>query len=233
MNFPNNPTGAVPTPGPGAAFSTLCDERGIRARLRRGLPRPRARRRRRRSRRPPTCPDRGLGQRDVEVIRAAGPTDRLAGHPRPRPPGPWRRQSTTPRSATRPERVAGDDRARHARAIQARNRGIVADNLPSSTPCSPPTRTSSTGEPEAAASLPPLPRRRRRGHFCRDLVETAGVLLLPADLPFALAPVPTDRFRIGVGRTTRNRHWRRSERSSLSARSSCGSATRPAAGTSR
>jgi aspartate/methionine/tyrosine aminotransferase len=37
--------------------------------------------------------------------------------------------------------------------------------------------------------------------FCRDLVETAGVLLLPASIYASeLADVPGDRFRIGVGR---------------------------------
>jgi hypothetical protein len=37
--------------------------------------------------------------------------------------------------------------------------------------------------------------------FCRDLVEQAGVVLLPAGIfASALAPVPADRFRIGVGR---------------------------------
>ncbi|HEY6793968.1 MAG TPA: hypothetical protein VI248_04715 [Kineosporiaceae bacterium] len=37
--------------------------------------------------------------------------------------------------------------------------------------------------------------------FCQDLVETEGVLLLPASI-FAsdLASVPADRFRLGVGR---------------------------------
>lgn len=37
--------------------------------------------------------------------------------------------------------------------------------------------------------------------FCRELVERAGVLLAPASV-FAseLAPVPADRFRIGIGR---------------------------------
>ena len=37
--------------------------------------------------------------------------------------------------------------------------------------------------------------------FCRELVETEGVLLLPASIYASdLAPVPADRFRIGVGR---------------------------------
>lgn len=38
--------------------------------------------------------------------------------------------------------------------------------------------------------------------FCRQLVQTEGVLLLPASIYASdLAPVPTDRFRIGVGRS--------------------------------
>lgn len=37
--------------------------------------------------------------------------------------------------------------------------------------------------------------------FCRDLVETEGVLLLPASIYASeLADVPADRFRVGVGR---------------------------------
>ena len=37
--------------------------------------------------------------------------------------------------------------------------------------------------------------------LCRGLLERADVLLLPASLyRSALAPVPEDRFRIGVGR---------------------------------
>ena len=37
--------------------------------------------------------------------------------------------------------------------------------------------------------------------MCADLVEQAGVLLLPASIYRSeLTPVPTDRFRVGVGR---------------------------------
>ena len=39
-------------------------------------------------------------------------------------------------------------------------------------------------------------------HFCEDLVEQAGVLLLPASVYRSdLTPVPDDRFRIGYGRS--------------------------------
>ena len=38
-------------------------------------------------------------------------------------------------------------------------------------------------------------------HFCRVLVEQAGVLLLPASIyASALTATPVDRFRIGFGR---------------------------------
>ena len=38
--------------------------------------------------------------------------------------------------------------------------------------------------------------------FCRGLVEQAGVLLAPASLfRSSLADTPTDRFRVGVGRS--------------------------------
>jgi hypothetical protein len=37
--------------------------------------------------------------------------------------------------------------------------------------------------------------------MCRDAVEQAGVVLLPASIYASeLGPVPDDRFRIGVGR---------------------------------
>lgn len=38
--------------------------------------------------------------------------------------------------------------------------------------------------------------------MCADLVEREGVLLLPASVfRSALTPVPTDRFRLGIGRS--------------------------------
>lgn len=38
--------------------------------------------------------------------------------------------------------------------------------------------------------------------FCRRLVEEAGAVLLPASIyASALTPTPTDRFRIGYGRS--------------------------------
>jgi aspartate/methionine/tyrosine aminotransferase len=87
--------------------------------------------------------------------------------------------------------------------IKARNRAIIAANLPifdaffdawqehfawkhpqGGCVCFPRLLT---GEPTSA--------------FCRRLVERAGVVLLPADIYHSqLTDVPADRFRIGVGR---------------------------------
>ena len=100
VNFPNNPTGALPDPATWDALLALCDERGMRLfsdEVYRGLE-------------PDGVPALGAGggsvgaravaRRDVEGLRAAGPAHRLAGLPRPaRCSRGWRRASTTRRSA--------------------------------------------------------------------------------------------------------------------------------------
>jgi aspartate/methionine/tyrosine aminotransferase len=92
---------------------------------------------------------------------------------------------------------------RHAPAVQARNRTIIADNLPV-------FEAFFTRHQELFDWMPPdggavaFPRYRGREGvetFCRELVETEGVLLLPASVYASqLAEVPADRFRLGVGR---------------------------------
>jgi aspartate/methionine/tyrosine aminotransferase len=87
--------------------------------------------------------------------------------------------------------------------IHARNRGIITDNLAAFDAFfarhedlfewSPPTG--------GCVAFPRYLGADGVEAFCRDLVETAGVLLLPASIYRSdLATVPTDRFRIGVGR---------------------------------
>ena len=84
-----------------------------------------------------------------------------------------------------------------------RNRRIVADNLP--------RFAEFFGRfPELFAWEPPqggcvcFPRYLGPDGveaMCADLVEQAGVLLLPASIYRSeLTPVPADRFRVGVGR---------------------------------
>jgi aspartate/methionine/tyrosine aminotransferase len=87
--------------------------------------------------------------------------------------------------------------------LLARGRGIVAANLPR-------FEAFFTEFADRFEFRPPdggcisYPRYTGPGDtetFCRELVEQAGVLLLPPSI-FAsdLTPVPTDRFRIGLGR---------------------------------
>jgi len=92
---------------------------------------------------------------------------------------------------------------RNSAAIQARNRDLIAANVPL-------FEAAFAAHPEALAWEAPaggcvsFPRYRGDDGvetFCRELVETEGVVLLPASIYASeLGPVPADRFRIGVGR---------------------------------
>jgi aspartate/methionine/tyrosine aminotransferase len=87
--------------------------------------------------------------------------------------------------------------------IQARNRAIIAENLPL-------FDAFFARHEELFEWAPPqggcVAFPRYRGDegveaMCRELVEGAGVFLLPASIYRSdLASVPEDRFRIGVGR---------------------------------
>ena len=95
---------------------------------------------------------------------------------------------------------------RNGPAIAGRNRQIIAANDR--------LVTDVLGGHPATVRLP-LTARRMRGlprylgddgveSFCRRAVEEHGVLLLPSSVYHsAVADVPTDRFRIGIGRTER------------------------------
>ena len=87
--------------------------------------------------------------------------------------------------------------------LLARNRRIIADNLPA-------FDEFFDAHPELFEWQPPqggcvaFPRYRGADGveaMCHDLVEQVGVLLLPASIYRSeLLPTPTDRFRVGVGR---------------------------------
>lgn len=204
VNFPNNPTGAVPDPATWQGLVDLCEERGIRLvadEVYRGLELDPARRRTQAADLSPTAvsvnvlsksyglPGLRVGwvaTRDRELLQTlekhkhytsicnAGPSEFLAA-------------------------VAVTNGA----AIHARNRGIIADNL---------ARFDAffathkdlfewSAPDGGCVAFPRYLGADGVEAFCRDLVETAGVLLLPASIyTSGLAPVPTDRFRIGVGR---------------------------------
>ena len=204
VNFPNNPTGAVPDLATWDELVRLCDERGVRLfadEVYRGLERDPTRRLPQAVDCSPSAislnvvskayglPGLRVGWiacRDRSVLRAlerhkhytsicnAGPSEFLA-------------------------RVALGARE----AIWARNRGIVAENVPL-------LDAFFAQHAELFEWAPPdggcvaFPRYLGADGveaFCRGAVEEEGVLLLPASLyASSLADVPADRFRIGVGR---------------------------------
>ncbi|GAA4952636.1 pyridoxal phosphate-dependent aminotransferase [Yinghuangia aomiensis] len=87
--------------------------------------------------------------------------------------------------------------------IQGRNRAIVAENVPllEAFFAEFPDLFAWRAPDGGCVAYPRYLGPGDVGTFCRDLVEEAGVLLLPADIYRSeLGPTPRDRFRIGVGR---------------------------------
>jgi aspartate/methionine/tyrosine aminotransferase len=91
---------------------------------------------------------------------------------------------------------------RHGDAIRARNRAIIAANLPVFDAFFAGWDDVFAWEhPQAGCVCFPRYLGGDAGAFCRELVNEAGVVLLPADIyASALGEIPADRFRIGVGR---------------------------------
>ena len=204
VNFPNNPTGALPDPETWSALVALCDERGLRLfsdEVYRGLepdgtvPLPQA------ADRSPTALSLGV------MSKAYGLPGLRIG---------WlacRERAVLERLETRkhytsicnaaPSELIATAALRRGEAIKARNRAIIAANLPRFDAFFAEHADRFAWErPQAGCVCFP----RYLGDdgvdaFCHDLVEQAGVVLLPASIyASALGPVPADRFRIGVGR---------------------------------
>lgn len=89
-------------------------------------------------------------------------------------------------------------------AIQTRNRELIADNLPHFDAFFARHRDlfEWTHPDGGCVAFPRYLGPEGVETFCRELVREAGVLLLPASVYSSdLATVPADRFRIGVGRS--------------------------------
>ena len=205
MNFPNNPTGALPDPATWDALLALCEERGIRLfsdEVYRGLE-------------PDGTPRARAGRRPVATALSLGVMSKAYGLPGLRIG--WlacRDRALLARLETRkhytsicsagPSELIAAAALRRGEQITARNRAIIAANLPrfdaffARWPEL--LRSGSRRRPAASASRAiSAPTASRRS--ARALVREAGVVLLPAShLPSELAAVPADRFRIGVGR---------------------------------
>lgn len=204
VNFPNNPTGAVPDQQTWSGLVQLCEERGIRL----------------------LCDEvyRGLELDPATTLLQAADASSTAvsvnvmskSYGLPGLRVGWiacrdhallerleRHKHYTSICNAGPSEFLATLALRNGPAIQARNRQIISDNIPS-------LDAFFAGYPELFDWAPPaggavaFPRYRGADgveEFCRRLVETEGVLLLPASVYASeLATVPADRFRIGVGR---------------------------------
>jgi aspartate/methionine/tyrosine aminotransferase len=204
VNFPNNPTGALPDPQTWAALVALCEERGIRLfsdEVYRGLE-----------------PD---GTAPLAQAADLSPTALSLGvmskaYGLPGLRIGWlacRDRAVLERLETRkhytsicsagPSELIATHALRRGDEIKARNRAIIARNLPVFDAFFADHADRFAWEPPRAG---PVCFPRYLGPdgvdaFCRELVEQAGVVLLPASIYASeLGDVPADRFRIGVGR---------------------------------
>lgn len=204
VNFPNNPTGAVPDHATWRGLVDLCQERGVRLladEVYRGLEQGPGRTLTQAADMSPTAvsinvlsksyglPGLRVGWvacRDHAVLEALE-----------------RHKHYTSICNAAPSELLASVALGAGRRIQDRNRSLVAENLPLVDAFF--ARHEDLFEwrhPDGGCvAFPRYLGEDGVESFCRDLVETAGVLLLPASVYASdLAPVPTDRFRIGLGR---------------------------------
>ena len=204
VNFPQNPTGAVPDRATFTALVALCEERGIRLfsdEVYRGIEVDPARTL-------PQAADLSATALSLNVLsKAYGlPGLRvgwLACRDRALLARLERRKHYTSICNAGPSELLATLALRHGAAIRARNRTIVAENLPLFEAFF--AEHADVLEWQAPqGGCVSFPRYRGADGveaFCRALVEEAGVLLLPASIYASrLAAVPDDRFRVGVGR---------------------------------
>jgi aspartate/methionine/tyrosine aminotransferase len=204
VNFPNNPTGALPDQATFLGLAELCEERGIRLfsdEVYRGLELDRARTL-------PQAADLSPTALSLNVMsKAYGlPGLRigwLASNDRELLERLERRKHYTSICNAGPSEQLATIALCAAERIRTRNRSIIAENLPlfDSFFAAWPEHFAWEHPQGGCVSFPRLLTGEPTGSFCRRLVEWAGVLLLPADVYHSdLANVPTDRFRISAGR---------------------------------
>jgi aspartate/methionine/tyrosine aminotransferase len=204
VNFPNNPTGAVPDHQTWSGLVELCEERGILLlcdEVYRGLELDPATTLVQAADASPTAvsvnvmsKSYGLPGLRVGWIACQDHAllERLERH-----------KHYTSICNAGPSEFLATLALRNGPAIQTRNRQIIADNIPLLDDFFARYPDLFDWAPPAGGAVA-FPRYRGPDgveEFCRRLMETEGVLLLPASVYASdLAVVPADRFRIGVGR---------------------------------
>ncbi|WP_415853322.1 aminotransferase class I/II-fold pyridoxal phosphate-dependent enzyme [Sinomonas sp. G460-2] len=204
VNFPNNPTGALPDQATWRALVALCDERDIYLfsdEVYRGLELESGRKL-------PQAADMSSKALSLNVLsksyglpglrvgwiacRDRSVLDRLE-----------RAKHYTSICNSAPSEVLGLIALRAGERLQSKNRKIIADNLPIFTDFfSQYPHLFEWTEPQGGCvAFPRYLGSDGVEAMCARLVEQAGILLLPASIYKSdLTTTPEDRFRVGVGR---------------------------------
>lgn len=205
VNFPNNPSGAVPDRATFQGLADLCEERGIRLfcdEVHRGLELDVARRL-------PQAADLSPSAVSLNVMSksyglAGLRVGWLATRDRALLERLERRKHYTSICNSGPGEFLTTLALKHGEAIQARNRAIIQANLPLFDAFFAKwTDLFEWEHPQGGCICFP----RYKGAegvetFCRKLVDQEGVFFAPASLfRSCLAETPRDRFRVGVGRS--------------------------------
>ncbi len=204
VNFPNNPTGALPDAATFKRLVQLCDERGIRLfsdEVYRGLELDRATML-------PQAAELSATAISLNVMsKSYGlPGLRigwLATRDRALLERLERRKHYTSIASAAPSEYLATVALGNGERIQARNREIIAANLPRLRAFfgDRADRFEFAAPQGGCVCFPRLTGGEDAASFCRQLVREAGVLLLPAEVYASqLGEVPRDRFRLGVGR---------------------------------
>ncbi len=204
VNFPNNPTGAVPDVATWEALLALCEERGVRLfsdEVYRGLEAPGAEPLAQAADRSETAVSMGVMSKAYGLpgLRIGW----LATHDRALLGRLERRKHYTSICNAGPSELIATHALRRGAELRARNRAIIDANLPVFDAFFARHEDLFAWEhPQGGCVC--FPRYRGADGveaFTRDLLAEAGVVLLPASMYASeVAPVPADRFRIGVGR---------------------------------
>lgn len=204
VNFPNNPTGAVPDAANWRELVELCEERGIRLlsdEAYRGLE---------------LDPERTLPQAADQSPNAISVNVMSKSYGLPGLRVGWvacrdhavldaleRHKHYTSICNAGPSELLAGIALRAGERIQARNRGIIAENRPQFDAFFERHAELFDWQPPDGGCVA-FPRYHGPDgveRFCERLVHQAGVLLLPASLyTSALTTVPSEHFRIGIGR---------------------------------
>jgi len=204
VNFPNNPTGAVPDPATFQALVDLCEERGIRLfcdEVHRGLELDAARRLPQAADLSPTAVSLNVMSKSYGL--AGLRVGWLATRDRALLARLERRKHYTSICNSAPGEFLTTLALRHGDRIQARNRAIVRANLPlfDAFFARWPDLFAWEHPQGGCICFPRYLGTEGVETFCRELVEQEGVFFAPASLfRSSLAETPGDRFRVGVGR---------------------------------